>query len=112
MNFQTYTQDFTQLNPQEAQELLTAKDGDILFIGRSSCPYCNLFIPKLHKVAQDQQLTIHFLDSTQPSPQLQALRDHYQVPTVPGLLIAKSTGVEVRCDSSMTPDQIRTFLQD
>ncbi|HEM5050600.1 TPA: thiol reductase thioredoxin [Streptococcus suis] len=111
MNFQDYIQDFTSVNVEQAQSILTAKDGGVLFIGRSTCPYCNRFAPKLHKVAQDKQATVHFLDSSQVTPQLQALRDHYQVPTVPGLLVAKANGVQVRCDSSMTEKEIAAFIQ-
>lgn len=111
MNFQDYIQDFTNVTVEQAQSLLTAQEDGILFIGRATCPYCNRFAPKLHKVAQDKQVTVHFLDSSQVSPQLQALRDHYQVPTVPGLLVAKSTGVQVRCDSSMTEEEIVAFIQ-
>ncbi|MDW8681616.1 thioredoxin domain-containing protein [Streptococcus suis] len=112
MNFQDYIKDFTSVTVEQAQSLLAAKDGAILFIGRSTCPYCNRFAPKLHKVAQDKQVTVHFLDSSQVSPQLQALRDHYQVPTVPGLLVAKSTGIQVRCDSSMTEEEIVAFIEN
>ncbi|MBO3642436.1 thioredoxin domain-containing protein [Streptococcus suis] len=112
MNFQDYIQDFTSVTVEQAQNLLAAKEGAVLFIGRSTCPYCNRFAPKLHKVAQDKQVTVHFLDSSQISPELQTLRDHYQVPTVPGLLVAKSTGVQVRCDSSMTEDEIAAFIEN
>ncbi|HEM4019793.1 TPA: thiol reductase thioredoxin [Streptococcus suis] len=85
MNFQDYIQDFTSVTAEQAQNLLAA---------------------------QDKQVTVHFLDSSQISSKLQALRDHYQVPTVPGLLVAKSTGVQVRCDSSMTEEEIAAFIQD
>ncbi|HEM3200887.1 glutaredoxin [Streptococcus suis] len=112
MNFQDYIQDFTSVTVKQAQYLLAAKEGAVLFIGRATCPYCNRFAPKLHKVAQDKQETIYFLDSSQVTPQLQALRDHYQVPTVPGLLVAKPTGVQVRCDSSMTEDEIVVFIEN
>ncbi|HEM5502859.1 conjugal transfer protein TraF [Streptococcus suis] len=112
MNFQDYIQDFTSVTVEQAQSLLTAQEGGILFIGRATCPYCNRFAPKLHKVAQDKQVTVHFLDSSQISPELQTLRDHYQVPTVPGLLVAKPTGVQVRCDSSMTEEEIAAFIEN
>lgn len=112
MSFQTYIQDFTTVTVEQAQALLNAKEEAILFIGRATCPYCNRFAPKLHNVAKDKQLTIHFLDSSQVSPELQALRDHYQVPTVPGLLIANEHGVQVRCDSSMTEEEITEFIKN
>lgn len=107
MNFQDYIQDFTSVTVEQAQNLLAAKEGAVLFIGRATCPYCNRFAPKLHKVAQDKQETVYFLDSSQVTPQLQALRDHYQVPTVP-----KPTGVQVRCDSSMTEAEIVVFIEN
>ena len=110
MDFQTYIEDFTTVTVQEAEKLLVDKEGDILFIGRATCPYCNRFVPKLHKVAQENQLTVNFLDSSQMSPARQNLRDHYGVPTVPGLLVAKADGVQVRCDSSMTEEEILNFL--
>lgn len=110
MTFQTLAQDFTALTPAQAQELLQKQDGGILFLGRATCPYCQRFIPKLHRVAQDKKLTVHFLDTSSPSPELQTLREHYQVPTVPGLLVAKPTGVQVRCDSSMTEEEIAEFV--
>ena len=112
MDFKTYIQDFITIDVEQAQTLLSAKEGAILFIGRATCPYCNRFAPKLHKVAKEEQVPIHFLDSSQASPELQALRDQYQVPTVPGLLVAKADGVQVRCDSSMTEKEITAFIQD
>lgn len=110
MTFQDYVQDFQTVTVEQAADLLSAKEGAVLFIGRATCPYCNRFAPKLHTVAQENGLTIHFLDSSQVSPELQALRDQYQVPTVPGLLIARTDGVQVRCDSSMTEEEILDFL--
>ncbi|MDG4478610.1 conjugal transfer protein TraF [Streptococcus parasuis] len=112
MDFETYIQDFITIDVEQAQTLLSAKEGGILFIGRATCPYCNRFAPKLHKVAQDKQATVHFIDSSQNSPELQALRDHYHVPTVPGLLVAKASGVQVRCDSSMTEEEIVAFIEE
>lgn len=110
MNFHTYAQDFTSVSVEQAADLLAAQDGAILFLGRASCPYCNRFIPKLHTVAQENKLTVHFLDTDRPSPQLTALREQYGVPTVPGLLYAGADGVTVRCDSSMSPEEIANFV--
>lgn len=110
MTFQTLAKDFSPVTVDQARELLTTQDQAILFLGRATCPYCNRFIPKLHAVAQKHQLTVHFLDTSLASPALQDLRDHYQVPTVPGLLYASENGVAVRCDSSMTEDEIAQFV--
>lgn len=109
-SFQELVQDFTPVSIEEAERLLAQEDGAILFLGRASCPYCQRFLPKLHSLAQAEGLTIYFIDSTNPDPQLQALRQRYQAATVPALLFASSNGVQVRCDSSMTEDEIRQFL--
>ncbi|MBF0788037.1 MULTISPECIES: conjugal transfer protein TraF [unclassified Streptococcus] len=109
-SFQELVQDFTPISIKEAEYLLAQRERTILFLGRASCPYCQRFIPKLHSVAQANGLTVYFIDSTNPDPQLQALRQRYQAATVPALLFASSNGVHVRCDSSMTEDEIRQFL--
>lgn len=36
MNFQDYIQDFTSVNVEQAQSLLTANEGAVLFIGRAT----------------------------------------------------------------------------
>lgn len=110
MTFQTLANDFTPVTVAQAKKLLADQAGSILFLGRASCPYCNRFIPKLHQVATSNQQTVYFLDTSLVSPELQELRDHYQVPTVPGLLYAGADGVQVRCDSSMTIEEIAAFI--
>lgn len=112
-DFTTIIQNFQSISPQEARELLEKKDGAILFIGRPTCPYCVRFAPKLAEAAARNQWTVYFLHSQSPAYSAQeivALRDDYQVPTVPGLLHAKKEGIAVRCDSSMTVDEITDFI--
>lgn len=38
MNFQDYIQDFTSVTVEQAQGLLAAKEGAVLFIGRAHLP--------------------------------------------------------------------------
>ncbi|HGA1426292.1 TPA: thiol reductase thioredoxin [Streptococcus suis] len=105
--------DFKAVSPKEASELLAAKDGAILFLGRDTCPYCRRFAPKLAAVAAAQNWTVHFLHTQEPAysaQEIAALREQYHVPTVSGLLVAKASGVDVRCDSSLTEDEILAFV--
>ncbi len=110
-SFQELIQDFISVSVEEAERLLSQKERAILFLGRETCPYCQRFVPKLHSVAQSTGASVYFIDSSNPDPRLQDLRTRYQVATVPALLYAKPTGVQVRCDSSMTEDEIRQFLE-
>lgn len=112
-DFMSIANTFQSVSPAEARKLLEAKEGAILFIGRDTCPYCIRFIPKLAQAAKEQNWTVYFLHSQSPvysAQEIAELRNDYQVPTVPGLLHAKATGVAVRCDSSMTVDEIVSFI--
>ena len=103
---------FTEVSPAEAKSLLAAQDGAVLFIGKESCPYCQRFVPKLDQVATEKGWTVHYLNSAakEGADEIRALRDHYQVPTVPGFLYAGKDEVKVRCDSSVTLEEIAAFV--
>ncbi|RRD31606.1 thiol reductase thioredoxin [Streptococcus minor] len=108
-------QDFQAVSPQEARELLEAKDGAILFLGRETCPYCRRFAPKLAAAAKIKGWTVYFLHTQNPAysdQEVAQLREEYKVPTVPGLLHAKPSGIQVRCDSSMSEEEIVAFIQE
>ena len=54
---------------------------------------------------------IYFINSEEPS-QLEALQDfrsRYEIPTVPGFVHVKNGQIKVRCDSSMTEEEIKEF---
>ena len=101
---------FNALTAQEAQEKIDSGEKFILFIGRSTCPYCQRFAPKLSQVAADTGQTVAFLNSENQDSDTQELRTTYDVPTVPGLLVAKSGHVKVVCDSSLSEEAILDFI--
>lgn len=103
---------FQAVSPEEAKALMDAKDGGILFIGRESCPYCRRFVAKLSPLAQEAGLKVAYLHSQNPETlsQVQQLRDQWQVPTVPGFLFSDNEGVHVKCDSSLSPEEILAFV--
>lgn len=103
---------FEEVTPSQAEALIEAKAGNILFIGRETCPFCRRFANKLSKVAKEQQLKVYFLHSrhSQHEAQTQALRDTYGVPTVPGFIYSDASGVHVKCDSSMSEAEIAAFV--
>lgn len=106
---------FTSVSPEEAAQLLENKEGAIVYIGRETCPYCRKFVKKLSKVAGEKSLVIYYLHSQSTEYNIKAIqtvRDQYGVNTVPGLLVAHPTGVKVRCDSSMTEEEIVAFIEE
>lgn|SRR5690554_5201153 len=105
---------FKETHPKDADELLEAKAGNIVFIGRETCPYCRKFVRKLNPLADEHDLTVHYVHSQHPEyeDEVELLREKYDVPTVPGLLYSSETaGLIVKCDSSLEPEEILEIIE-
>lgn len=105
---------FKETHPKDADELLEAKAGNIVFIGRETCPYCRKFVRKLSPLADEHGLTVHYVHSQHPEykDEVELLREKYDVPTVPGLLYSSETaGLIVKCDSSLEPEEILEIIE-
>ena len=48
-----FASEFTPISISTAKDKISSTDKFILFIGRPSCPYCQLFEPKLSNVARN-----------------------------------------------------------
>ena len=94
-----------------AQEALDKKETATFFIGRKTCPYCRKFAGTLAGVVAETKAHIYFINSEEASEleKLQAFRSEYSIPTVPGFVHVQDGQVAVRCDSSMTADEIKAF---
>lgn len=95
------------------QSLIDANKEMVLFMGRSSCPFCRKFAPKIAKVAEDLGQVVYFVDSAdqQDIENLTTFRKRYTIPTVPGLVVAKDGDVRVVCDSSQSVEEIAAFIR-
>lgn len=114
MEFRQVIQNFKPVVTQEVLEMIESGQKLILFVGRESCPYSRLFAPKLAQVQIEQKLSVFFLDSENFADweDLQAFRAEYQIVTVPGLVVAEAGRVRVICDSSLSPEQILSFINE
>lgn len=105
---------FNAIRPEKADELLEAKDGNIVYIGRETCPYCRRFVDTLSPLAKENNLEINYVHSEHPNyaEEVDELREKYDVPTVPGLLYSsESAGLVVKCDSSLDADEILEIVE-
>ena len=94
-----------------AQEALNNKETATFFIGRKTCPYCRKFAGTLAGVLAETKAHIYFINSEEPN-QLEALQDfrsRYGIPTVPGFVHVTDGQINVRCDSSMSAQEIKEF---
>ena len=94
-----------------AQEALDKKETATFFIGRETCPYCRKFAGTLSGVVAETKAHIYFINSEEPSQlnELQAFRSRYGIPTVPGFVHITDGQINVRCDSSMSAQEIKEF---
>ncbi|HEQ9732743.1 thioredoxin domain-containing protein [Streptococcus pyogenes] len=112
MTFEEIVANFIPSSVAEVTSAIASGKDMIVFLGRSSCPYCRRFAPKLAQVATDNQKEVYFVDSENAADaaELAAFRKNYQLVTVPALLVSYDQHQRAVCDSSLTPDDILAFL--
>ncbi|HEP1737074.1 TPA: thioredoxin [Streptococcus pyogenes] len=112
MTFEEIVANFIPSSVAEVTSAIASGKDMIVFLGRSSCPYCRRFAPKLAQVATDNQKDVYFVDSENAADaaELAAFRENYQLVTVPALLVSYDQHQRAVCDSSLTPDDILSFL--
>lgn len=103
---------FEKIDSAKAEELVKGEGEAVIYIGKAVCPYCQKFVPKLKKVAQDTDTIIYYVNSVEESDieGITAFRNEYDIPTVPGLIYTNADTVNVKCDSSMQEEEIKAFI--
>ena len=96
-----------------AKEALDNKETATFFIGRKTCPYCRKFAGTLSGVVAETKAHIYFINSEEPSQlnELQEFRSRYGIPTGPGFVHIADGQIKIRCDSSMSAQEIKEFAE-
>ena len=94
-----------------ARQAIADKETATFFVGRKTCPYCRKFAGTLAGVVAETKAHIYFINSEEASElkKLQAFRSEYSIPTVPGFVHVADGQINVRCDSSMSAQEIKEF---
>lgn len=103
---------YERIDSAKAQELIKGKDEAVIYIGKAICPFCQIFVDKLNKVAKETSTHIYYVNSVEESDMegITAFRNKYNIPTVPGFLYTNGETVNVKCDSSMSEEEIKGFM--
>ncbi|WNS76800.1 thiol reductase thioredoxin [Bacillus sp. DTU_2020_1000418_1_SI_GHA_SEK_038] len=103
---------FNKIDAAKAHELVKGEGEAVIYIGKAVCPYCQKFIKKLKKVAEETDTHVYYVNSVEKSDLegITAFRNEYDIPTVPGFIYTNGDTVNVKCDSSMTEEEIKAFM--
>ncbi|MFT8343396.1 MAG: thioredoxin domain-containing protein [Clostridium beijerinckii] len=111
-NYEENVKLFEKVISTQAEELLSNKDLAVIYIGRATCPFCRKFAKKLSALTNKINTTIYYVDSSNFSDNLIAsFREKYNIVTVPGFIVSKNGEIEVRCDSSLSENEILDLLK-
>ena len=111
MTFDEAIKQMTEVRIADLEGALEKGEDVIAFIGRPTCPYCQLFAPKLAQVISETGARVSYLesDNVEDANAIAAFRNANTIPTVPALLVAKAGEVRVVCDSSLSLEAIKDF---
>jgi len=103
---------FDKIDSTKGQELIKGEAEAVIYVGKAVCPFCQIFVKKLKKVAEETDTHIYFVNSVENSDMngITAFRKEYNIPTVPGFIYTKGDTVNVKCDSSMSEEEIKAFM--
>jgi len=87
-DYDSYVSDFTLVTMSDVDTLLKEKESFVLYVGRGSCPYCQIFVPKLNEAYQNTGVKIYYLDSenSDSNPELTKFRESFSIDYVPFLM--------------------------
>ena len=111
-NYEENVAGFDKIESAKAQELVKGEGEAVIYVGKSVCPFCQKFVKKLKTVAEETDTKIYYVNSVEETDMdgITAFRNEYNIPTVPGFIYTNGDTVNVKCDSSMSEDEIKSFM--
>ena len=112
MSYEENVAGFDKIDSAKAEELVKGDGEAVIYVGKSGCPFCQKFVEKLNKVAKETDAHIYYVNSIENADMkgVSAFRSEYDIPTVPGFIYTNGDTVNVKCDSSMSEEEIKSFM--
>ena len=86
LSYKDYVAPLTPIDFEELTVKMQNGDQFVLFLGRETCQYCNIFVPKLYEVLQEKSVPVYYYDTEdRDNQELIAFREKFGIETVPNL---------------------------
>lgn len=108
--YEEFTDTFVSI---DAQEISNKEDQFILYTGRETCPYCQVFVPKLYEASRNIKNDIYYLDIEDSDLEIISILEKYNIQYVPDLTIIDNDSVvnKLEIDSEeITSQEILHFI--
>jgi len=113
--FEKEIKDFQEITANVAQEFLEEDEAKLVFIGRSTCPFCRKYLPKLIQALGDDVSSTYYLNSeeTATDDALSDFRFEVGAKTVPSLVYVGGNDKfkNLNADSSNSVAEIAQAIQ-
>lgn len=87
--YKEYVSDFKSLSFDSVINRIEDNQNYLLYIGRESCSYCQIFVPKLHRASELENVEIYYWDVEnidKNNLEIDEFLNYYQVEYTPTLL--------------------------
>lgn len=113
MDFKQAINQFTQLSIQELISKIENDNKVIAFLGRETCSFCRKFAPKLAQASLENDWTVYFVasDMLDDMTVLAEFREVNTIPTVPALIVANQGQIRTVCNSALSEEAIKAFIE-
>lgn len=109
--YNDYVSDFKAVSVSEATQMIDNNDKFILFVGNEHCKDCQEFMPTLHEIYEEKQLTIYYIDSSQAETDvdISEFMKEQQINWVPTIVIQNENGLS-KPNLSIDKDKLTKLL--
>lgn len=97
----------------DAEEISNKENQFILYTGRETCPYCQIFVPKLYEATENSNNDIYYLDIEDSGLEIISILEKYNIQYVPDLTIIDNDSVvdKLKINSEdITSEDILQFI--
>lgn len=108
-------EDFEEVNIENTTKKIEDNESFYLYVGRATCPYCRIFVPKLHSAAENNLSVINYLDveNTAQDAELESFLSTINLQYVPSLISFDEEGNFDKLDidsHNITIQEIENFI--